>query len=99
MQTLDPFYVDVNIATSAEFQARLTDYVDLVTSFPDETAICNIYRHTDAHSDPITSKIEFFKNFATGNLNLQTVFNSFQLSKEFDLIFFDEAKRYYEENR
>ena len=64
MQTLDPFYVDVNIATSAEFQARLTDYVDLVTSFPDETAICNIYRHTDAHSDPITSKIEFFlKNF------------------------------------
>jgi hypothetical protein len=72
MQTLDPFYVDVNIATSAEFQARLTDYVDLVTSFPDETAICNIYRHTDAHSDPITSKIEFFKNFATGNLNLQT---------------------------
>src|SRR6056300_1199375 len=72
MQTLDPFYVDVNIATSVEFQARLTDYVDLITSFPDEVALCNIYRHTDSHSDPITSKIEFFKQFATGSVDLHS---------------------------
>ena len=71
-QKLDPFYIDIGFATSVEFQARLTDYVSVIENFPNEAALSSIYRHTDSHSDPITSKIEFWKDFATGALDLRT---------------------------
>ena len=60
-QRTDPFYIDINVATSADFQKQMTDYVDLLLAFPDETVLNHAYWHTDSHSDPISSKIELYK--------------------------------------
>ena len=57
----DPQYIDINLTTSLDFQKQMTDYVDLLLAFPDETVVNHIYWHTNSHSDPLTSKIELFK--------------------------------------
>lgn len=67
----DPDFIDINIATSIDFQANLTDYVDLLGDFADECAVSSIYKHTDNHSDPITSKINFYKSLNSGSLKLK----------------------------
>ena len=64
----DPHLIDVNIATSLAFQKHMTDYIDMVEAFPDETVLSHIYAHMESHSDPISSKIEFYKQ-----LNSKTV--------------------------
>lgn len=61
IQRIDPEYIDINLVTSTDFQANASDYVDLLVQFPDETVLNSNYWHTHAHSDPITSKIEFFR--------------------------------------
>lgn len=71
IQTLDPFIIDVNIVSSTDFQKRLTDYTSLLTAFPDETALNSLYWHTCSHSDPITSKIDFFKKLNSGEIKLK----------------------------
>lgn len=60
-QRIDPVMIDVDIATSIDFQKHATDYVDILMAFTDESALATIYRHTDHHSDPISSKINFYK--------------------------------------
>ena len=67
----DPFYIDINIVTSLGFQKQLTDYIDLLSVFPDEVAVNHTYWHTDSHSDPYTSKIEFFKRLNNSTHNLK----------------------------
>ena len=57
----DPFYIDINLVTSLGFQKQLTDYIDILTTFADETVLNHAYWHTESHSDPFTGKIEFFK--------------------------------------
>lgn len=71
IQTLDPFLIDLNLISSSDFQKRLTDYVSILTAFPDETALNSLYWHTDSHSDPITSKIEFYKQLNEGKIILK----------------------------
>ena len=70
-QNIDPFYIDINIATSIDFQLNLTNYVDILTTFTDECAVNSIYWHTNSHSDPINSKIEFFKNLNNKSLKIK----------------------------
>lgn len=69
--TSDPDFIDINISTSIDLQSNLTDYVDLILDFPDECAVAAIYRHTNNHSDPTTSKINFFKELNTGSLKIK----------------------------
>ena len=69
--TLDPFLVDLNLVSSFDFQRRLSDYTSILTAFPEESALNSIYWHTDSHSDPITSKIEFFKRLNAGTVTLK----------------------------
>ena len=57
----DPYFIDINLVTSLDMLQQLTDYVDTLTTFPDETAINHMYWHTLNHSDPITSRTEFFR--------------------------------------
>ena len=59
---VDPFYIDVNLVSSLGVQKQLTDYIDLLTTFADETVLNHDYWHTEHHSDPMTSKIDFYKN-------------------------------------
>ena len=57
----DPFFIDINLISSTDLQANVTDYVSLLNNFIDECVVNNTYWHTDSHSDPITSKVEFYK--------------------------------------
>lgn len=66
----DPFLIDLNVTSSLEMQKHMTDYVDLITAFPDETVLSHEFWHMDSHSDPISSKIDFFKKLDSGELNL-----------------------------
>ena len=61
IQRIDPEFIDINLVSSTDFQTNVSDYVDLLIEFPDETTLNNTFWHTDSHSDPITSKIEFFR--------------------------------------
>lgn len=65
---LDPKYVDLNLTSTVSLQKNLTDYVDVLTNFPEEVVMSNAYWHTDSHSDPITSKIQFYKQLNDGTL-------------------------------
>jgi len=67
----DPFYIDINLVTSLGFQKQLTDYIDLLTVFPDEVAINHTYWHAESHSDPFTSKIDFFENLNNNTHDLK----------------------------
>lgn len=69
-QKIDPFYIDSNIATSTDFHLHMTDYVDLLITFSNECATNSIYWHTNSHSDPITSKINFFKDLHNKSLKV-----------------------------
>ena len=69
--TLDPFIIDINLVSSTDLQKRLSDYTSLLTAFPDETALNSLYWHTDSHSDPVTSKIDFFKRLNSGSIKLK----------------------------
>ena len=71
IQTLDPFIIDINLVSSSDLQKRLSDYTSLLTAFPSETAMNSLYWHTDSHSDPITSKIDFFKKLNAGTIKLK----------------------------
>lgn len=67
---IDPFRVDINLTSSVDLQKQLTSYVELLIAFPDETAANNMFWHTDAHSDPISSKIDFFKRLNSNQLKI-----------------------------
>jgi hypothetical protein len=67
----DPQYIDINLTTSLDFQKQMTDYVDLLLAFPDETVVNHIYWHTNSHSDPITSKIELFKQLNSKDVKIK----------------------------
>lgn len=67
-QRIDPFYVDINLVSTVDVQANVSDYVDLLNKFIDECVANNMYWHTDSHSDPITSKIDFFKKLNNSEL-------------------------------
>ena len=67
----DPFYIDINVSTSADFQKHMTDYMDLMLAFPDETVLNHAYWHTDSHSDPISSKIEFYKQLNSKEVKIK----------------------------
>lgn len=71
IQTLDPFIIDLNLVSSTDLQKSLSDYTSLLTAFPSETALNSLYWHTDSHSDPITSKIDFFKKLNSGEIKLK----------------------------
>jgi len=70
-QKIDPFYVDSNIITSSDFQLHMTDYVDILITFTNECATNSMYWHTNAHSDPVTSKINMFKDLNNKSLQLK----------------------------
>ena len=70
-QTTDPFFIDVDIATSLDFQIHMSDYVDILTEFADEMAVNINYIHTKSHSDPVTSKINFYKDINSGSLKVK----------------------------
>jgi hypothetical protein len=72
LQTTDPSFIDINLATSLDFQIHLSDYIDLVTELADEVALNINYWHTDAHSDPTTSKINFYRQLNAGSLDLKS---------------------------
>jgi hypothetical protein len=69
--TIDPHAIDISIATSIDFQIHLTDYVKLFKDYANECAVCSRYRHTYAHSDPVTSQINFFKEMNSGELGIK----------------------------
>lgn len=67
---VDPFFIDINLVSTLDMLQQLTDYVDILVEFPDETAVNHMYWHTNSHSDPITSKIELFKSLNNNNVAL-----------------------------
>jgi len=67
---IDPFRIDINLMSSVDLQKQLTSYVELLIAFPDETAANSMFWHTDAHSDPISSKIDFFKLLNSNELKV-----------------------------
>lgn len=71
IQRIDPEFIDINLVSSIDFQANVTDYVDLLVEFPDETVINCSYWHTDSHSDPITSKMNFYKALNDSTLKIK----------------------------
>lgn len=70
-RTMDPFYIDVNLVSSTDLLQKVTDYTDLLIKNPTNTAINSMYWHTNAHSDPVTSKIDFYKNLHDGTLSVK----------------------------
>ncbi len=71
MQKIDPYFIDINLVTSIDLQSNVTDYIDLVETFAEETALNISYWHSDAHSDPITSKVGFYKDINNNEFNLK----------------------------
>ena len=71
MQKVDPYFIDINLVTSIDLQSNVTDYIDLIEDFAEETALNISYWHTDAHSDPITSKIDFYKKINNGEFKIK----------------------------
>lgn len=69
--TQDPFIIDVNLLSSTDLQKYLSDYVNTLTAFPNETTLNSLYWHMDSHCDPITSKIDFFKKLNSGEIVLK----------------------------
>lgn len=67
---IDPMLIDINLVSSIGFQKHMTDYVDMLLTFPDEVMANIVYWHTYSHSDPTSSKIEFFKQL--NNKELKT---------------------------
>lgn len=70
--TQDPFIIDINLLSSIDLQKYLSDYINTLTAFPEETALNSLYWHMDSHSDPITSKIDFFKRLNSGEIVLKS---------------------------
>ena len=68
---MDAYNMDINMMSSVDLLTQMTDYVEILESFPNETAVNSIYWHTDSHSDPITSKIEFYKQLNSNTLKIK----------------------------
>lgn len=66
----DPFLIDINLVSSTDFQIHLSDYVELLNSFADEVGLNSIYWHTDSHSDPTTSKINFYEQLNNNSVQI-----------------------------
>ena len=67
----DPFYLDINLMSTLDLQSHMTDYIEVINEFPEELVISNAFRHTDSHSDPITSKIQFFKSLNDNSIAIK----------------------------
>lgn len=67
---IDPFYIDINLVSSLDIQQHMSDYVDLINAFPDEMVLNHMYWHTDSHSDPISSKIDFYKKLNSKEIEI-----------------------------
>ena len=85
MQKIDPFYIDINLASSVDLLANVSDYVSLLQSFPDESVINNMLWHCDSHSDPMTSKITFFKELNNNKLKTKEAQHGAVKSKTTDI--------------
>ena len=70
-RTLDPQYIDINMVSSVDMLQKMTSYIDLLTTFPDEVALNLTYKHTDSHADPLTSKVSIYEKLNAGELNLK----------------------------
>lgn len=70
IQTLDPFIIDINLVSSTDLQKHVSSYTSLLEAFPNESALNSLYWHTDSHSDPITSKTDFFKKLNANQVKL-----------------------------
>ena len=68
---IDPMMIDINLVSSIGFQKHMTDYVDMLLTFPDEVMANIVYWHTYSHSDPTSSKIEFFKQLNNKELKVK----------------------------
>ena len=70
-QRMDPNWMDLNVLSSADMLAHMSDYVDFLIKFPDEQALNIMYWHVNSHSDPITSKIDFFNKLNSGEIQIK----------------------------
>lgn len=68
---IDPMMIDINLVSSIGLQKHMTDYVDMLLTFPDEVMANLVYWHTYSHSDPTSSKIEFFKQLNNKELKVK----------------------------
>lgn len=73
-QIIDPYQIDINLVNTTDMQSILTDYIELLYEFPEESALISAYRHTDHHSDPITSKADFYNKLNSGNIDINTLY-------------------------
>jgi len=70
-QTTDPHFIDINLATSLDLQIHMSDYIDLITDLTDEVTTNLNYWHRFSHSDPTTSKTNFYKDLNNKTLKLK----------------------------
>lgn len=68
---IDPEYASINLTSTLDLQQNLTDYMAVIANFPEEVVISNVYWHTNSQSDPITSKIQFFKQLNDATLQVK----------------------------
>lgn len=73
-QIIDPYQIDINLVNTTDIQSVLTDYIELLYEFPEENALISAYRHTDHHSDPITSKVDFYNKLNNGDIDINTMY-------------------------
>lgn len=73
--------IDINLVSSVDMLKQLTDYVNILQQFPDETALNHVYWHMNSHSDPISSKIDFFKRLNDGEVVLNGNMNGVEQAK------------------
>lgn len=78
----DPYYIDINVVNSVAFQKHMTDYIDMLLTFPDEVVTNLIYWHLKSHSDPVTSEIEFFKQLNNKELAIKEPLDNVNLPKK-----------------
>lgn len=77
----DPYMIDINLVSSLDMLKQLTDYVEILDKFPDETALNHLFWHLNSHSDPISSKIDFFKRLNNGEIKLNGDVNGVKQTK------------------
>lgn len=63
--------MDLNVMSSSDMLAQMSDYIDTLLTFPNEQTLNIIYWHINSHSDPITSKIDFFKKLNSGEIQIK----------------------------
>ena len=70
-QKMDPNWMDLNVMSSADMLAQMSDYIDCLLTFPNEQTLNIMYWHINSHSDPITSKIDFYNKLNSGEIQIK----------------------------